>query len=53
VRIGIGASKKTIIEKKKGVDKSGIGIGITRIVPSSSIVGGKYQASYCQRLPGM
>jgi len=41
VRIGIGASKKTIIGKKKDADKSGIGIGITRIVRSSSIVGRK------------
>jgi len=41
VRIGIGASKKTIIGKKKDADKSGIGIGITGIVRSSSIVGRK------------
>jgi len=41
VRIGIGASKKTIIGKKKDADKSGIGIEITGIVRSSSIVGRK------------
>jgi len=41
VRIGIGASKKTIIGKKRDADKSGIGIGITSIVRSSSIVGRK------------
>jgi len=41
VRIGIGASKKTIVGKKKGADRSGIGIGITGIVRSSSIVGRK------------
>jgi len=41
VRIGIGASKKSIIGKKKDADKSGTGIGITRIVRSSSIVGRK------------
>ena len=41
MRIGIGASKKTIIGKKKDADKSGIGIGITGIVRSSSIVGMK------------
>jgi len=41
VRISIGASKKTIIGKKKDADKSGIGIGITGIVRSSSIVGRK------------
>jgi len=41
VRIGIGASKRTIIGKKKDADRSGIGIGITRIVRSSSIVGRK------------
>jgi len=39
VRNGIGASKKIFIGKKKDVYKSGIGIGITRIVHSSSIVG--------------
>jgi len=37
VRIGIGASKKTIVGKKKDVDRSGIGTEITRIVRSSSI----------------
>jgi len=41
VRIGIGASKKIIIGKKKDADKSGIGIGITGIIRSSSIVGRK------------
>jgi len=41
VKIGIGASKKTIIRKKKDADKCGIGIGITGIVRSSSIVGRK------------
>jgi len=41
VRIGISASKKTIIGKKKDVDKSGIDIGITGTVRSSSIVGKK------------
>ena len=39
MRIGIGASKKTIIGKKKDADKSGTGIEITRTVCSSSIVG--------------
>jgi len=41
VRIGIGASKKTIIGKKKDADKSAIGTGITGIVRFSSIVGKK------------
>jgi len=41
VRNGIGASKRNIIGKKKDADKSGIGIGITGIVCSSSIVGRK------------
>jgi len=41
VRIGIGASKKNIIGKKKDADKNGIGIGITGIVHSSFIVGRK------------
>jgi len=41
VRIGIGASKRTIVGKKKDIDRSGIGIGITGIVRSSSIVGRK------------
>jgi len=39
VRIGIGASKRTIIEKKKDADRSGIGLGITGIARSSSIAG--------------
>jgi len=38
VRIGIGASRKIIVGKKKDADKSGIGIGITG-VRSSSIAG--------------
>jgi len=41
VRIGTYASKKIIIGKKKDADKNGIGIGITGIVHSSSIVGRK------------
>jgi len=41
VRIGIGASKKTIIGKRKDAEKSGIGTEITGIVRSSSIVGKK------------
>jgi hypothetical protein len=41
VRIGIGASKRTIIGKKKDADRSGIGIENTRIVRSSFIVGRK------------
>jgi len=41
VRIGIGASKRTIVGKKKDADRSGIGIGITGIVRSLSIVGRK------------
>jgi len=41
VKISIGASKRTIVKKKKDADRSGIGIGTTRIVRSSSIVGRK------------
>ena len=41
MRIGIGASKKIIIGKKKDADKSGIGTRITRIAHSSFIVGRK------------
>jgi len=41
VRIGIGASKKTIIGKKKDADKSGIGIGITGTGRSLSIAGSR------------
>jgi len=37
-RIGIGASKRTIVGKKKDADRSEIGIGITGIARSSSIV---------------
>jgi len=39
VRIDIGASRRTIAGKKKDADRSEIGIGITGIVRSSSIVG--------------
>jgi len=41
VRIGIGASRRIIVGKKKDAEKSGIGIGITGIVRSSSIAGRK------------
>jgi len=41
VRIGTGVSKKIIIGRKKDADKNGIGIGVTRIVRSSYIVGRK------------
>jgi len=41
MRIGIGASRKIIVGKKKDADKSGIGIEITGIVRSSSIAGRK------------
>jgi len=41
VRIGISASKRTIIGKKKDANKSGISIEITGIVRSLSIVGRK------------
>jgi len=41
VRIDIGASKRNIIGKKKDVDRSGIGTGITGIARSSSIAGRK------------
>ena len=39
MRIGIGASKRTIAGKKKDAGRSGIGIGITGIAPSSFIAG--------------
>ena len=39
MKIDIGASKRIIIGKRKDADRSGIGIGITRIARSSSIVG--------------
>jgi len=41
VRIGIGASKRTIVRRRKDADRSGIGIGITGIARSSFIVGSK------------
>jgi len=41
VKIGIGASRRIVVEKKKGADKSGIGIKITGIVRFSSNVGNK------------
>ena len=37
--IGIGASKRIIVGKRKDADKNGIGIGITGIARSSFIVG--------------
>jgi len=45
VRIGTGVSKKIIVGKKRDADRSGIGIGITGIVHSSSIVGKKISNS--------
>ena len=39
MKIGIGASRRTIAGKKKDAGRSGIGIGITRIARSSFIVG--------------
>jgi len=41
VRIGIGASKRIIVGKRKDADRSGIGIGITGIARSSFTVGRK------------
>jgi len=41
VRIGIGASKRTIVGKKKDADKSGISTEIIGIVRSLSIAGNK------------
>jgi len=41
VRIGIGASRKTIIGKKKDVVKSGIGTRITGTARSLSIAGSR------------
>jgi len=41
VKIGIGASRRIIVGKKKDADRSGIGIGIIGIVRSLSIVGSK------------
>jgi len=41
VKIGIGTNKKIIIGRKKGADRSGIGIKITGTAHSLSIVGSK------------
>jgi len=41
VKIGIGASKRIIIGKRKDADRSGISIGIAGIARSSFIVGRK------------
>jgi len=41
VKIGIGASKRIIVGKRKDADRSGIGIRITGIARSSFIVGKK------------
>jgi len=41
VKIGIAANKRIVAEKKKGADKSGIGIKIIGIARSSSTVGNK------------
>jgi len=41
VKIGIGASKKIIVGRKKGADRSGIGIKITGTAHSLSIIGNK------------
>jgi len=41
VRIGIGASKRIIVEKRKDADRSGIGTGIIGTACSLSIVGSR------------
>jgi len=41
VKIGIAASKRIVAEKRKGVDKSGIGTKTIGIAPSSFTVGSK------------
>jgi len=41
VKIGIGINKKIIVGKKRGADRSGIGIKITGTTHSLSIVGSK------------
>jgi len=41
VKIGIGASKRIIVGRRRDADRSGIGIGITGIACSSFIVGRK------------
>jgi hypothetical protein len=41
VKTDIGASKRIVVGKRKGADRSGIGIGITGIARSSFIVGRK------------
>jgi hypothetical protein len=41
MKISIGANKKIIVGRKKGADKSGIGIKITGTAHSLSIVGNK------------
>jgi len=41
VKIGIGASKRTIIRKRKDADRSGIGTRITGTARSLSIAGSK------------
>ena len=48
MKIGIGANRKVVAEKKKDADKSGIGIKITGIIHSSSTIGSK--TSSCQLL---
>jgi len=53
VRNGIGASKRNIIGKKKDVDRSGIGIGITGIARSSFIVGRKISNFLLSKTAGM
>jgi len=48
MKIGIAASKRIVAEKKKGADKSGVGIKIIGIAHSSSTIGSKissYQMS--------
>jgi len=41
VKIGIGANRRIIVGKKRGADRSGIGIKIPRTAHSLSIVGSK------------
>ena len=41
MKIGISVSKRTIVEKKKGANRSGIGTNITKTTHSLSIAGSR------------
>jgi hypothetical protein len=50
-KIGTGARRKIINEKKKDAERGEMGKGLIELPILHPLLGGKYQAPYCQKLP--